>query len=169
MKNIHRVAFVFAAAISAASFSAPASAALNAYLQIPGISGETHEGTPAGAISVESFSWGASQTARETGSGMATGRRQHQPIVIMKRIDKASPMLMQAAVSGRHFQTIVLNANGQVYRFQDAIISSDQHLGNGQSETITIDYAGLAGESTEMMSPQNTMMRAPTPTMQRGH
>lgn len=34
--------------------------------------------------------------AREAGSGIATGRRQYQPLLIRKRIDKASPLLMRA-------------------------------------------------------------------------
>ena len=35
-------------------------------------------------------------TARESGSGMATGRRQYEPLLIRKRIDKGSPLLMKA-------------------------------------------------------------------------
>jgi type VI secretion system secreted protein Hcp len=35
-------------------------------------------------------------TAREAGSGMATGRRQYQPLLIRKRIDKASPLIAKA-------------------------------------------------------------------------
>src|SRR6187431_1819177 len=35
-------------------------------------------------------------TAREAGSGMATGRRQYQPLLIRKRIDKSSPLIMKA-------------------------------------------------------------------------
>lgn len=35
-------------------------------------------------------------TAREAGSGIATGRRQYQPMLIRKRIDKSSPLLMKA-------------------------------------------------------------------------
>jgi len=38
------------------------------------------------------------KTARETGSGMATGRRQYEPLMIRKRIDKASPLLYKALV-----------------------------------------------------------------------
>lgn len=34
-------------------------------------------------------------TARETGSGLATGRRQYEPITIRKRIDKSSPLLFK--------------------------------------------------------------------------
>ena len=35
-------------------------------------------------------------TAREAGSGMATGRRQYKPLVIRKRIDKSSPLIAKA-------------------------------------------------------------------------
>jgi type VI secretion system secreted protein Hcp len=37
-------------------------------------------------------------TAREAGTGMATGRRQYEPLLCRKRIDKASPRLLQALV-----------------------------------------------------------------------
>lgn len=36
------------------------------------------------------------KTAREAGSGLATGRRQHEPITFRKRIDKASPLIAKA-------------------------------------------------------------------------
>lgn len=35
-------------------------------------------------------------TAREGGSGLATGRRQYQPLVFRKRIDKSTPLLAKA-------------------------------------------------------------------------
>jgi type VI secretion system secreted protein Hcp len=35
-------------------------------------------------------------TARESGSGMATGRRQYKPLIIRKRIDKSSPLIAKA-------------------------------------------------------------------------
>lgn len=38
-------------------------------------------------------------TAREAGSGMATGRRQYEPLVIRKRIDKSSPLLAKKEAS----------------------------------------------------------------------
>jgi type VI secretion system secreted protein Hcp len=40
-------------------------------------------------------------TAREAGSGMASGRRQYEPLVIRKRIDKSSPLLMKALVENQ--------------------------------------------------------------------
>jgi len=35
-------------------------------------------------------------SAREAGSGLATGRRQYPPLLIRKRVDKASPLLIKA-------------------------------------------------------------------------
>lgn len=37
-------------------------------------------------------------TAREAGSGMATGRRQYEPLLIRKRIDKSSPLIAKGLV-----------------------------------------------------------------------
>ncbi len=36
------------------------------------------------------------RTAREAGSGMATGRRQYEPMLIRKRIDKSTPLIAKA-------------------------------------------------------------------------
>ena len=38
----------------------------------------------------------AIKTAREAGSGMASGRRQYDPLLIRKRIDKSSPLIFKA-------------------------------------------------------------------------
>jgi type VI secretion system secreted protein Hcp len=43
----------------------------------------------------------AVKTAREAGSGMATGRRQYEPLLIRKRIDKSSPLLCKALVENQ--------------------------------------------------------------------
>ncbi len=45
---------------------------------------------------------GQVRTPRESGSGMATGRRTYNPIRFVKRVDKASPLLMQACANGSH-------------------------------------------------------------------
>ena len=49
----------------------------------------------ADTIECVSFEYGV-VTAREAGSGIATGRRQHMPLVIKKRIDSASPLIIKA-------------------------------------------------------------------------
>jgi len=61
---------------------------------VKGESGQTSLGR-ANSIECTYYEQGV-LTAREAGSGMATGRRQYQPLLIRKRIDKASPLLAKA-------------------------------------------------------------------------
>jgi type VI secretion system secreted protein Hcp len=48
----------------------------------------------------------AVKAVREAGSSMATGRRQFDPILIHKRIDKASPLLHKALVENQRIDGI---------------------------------------------------------------
>ena len=48
----------------------------------------------------------AVKTAREAGSGMATGRRQYEPLLIRKRIDKSSPLLARSLCNNEVIQGI---------------------------------------------------------------
>lgn len=59
------------------------------------IEGDTTRENRKGQIEVLAFEQSVT-TAREAGSGIATGRRQYQPLLIRKRIDKSSPLLMKA-------------------------------------------------------------------------
>jgi type VI secretion system secreted protein Hcp len=43
---------------------------------------------------------------RDPATGLATGRRQHKPIVIVKRIDKASPLLQGAMIQNENLQNV---------------------------------------------------------------
>ncbi|MFO0651556.1 MAG: type VI secretion system tube protein TssD [Polyangiales bacterium] len=53
----------------------------------------------------------AVQTAREAGSGMATGRRQYEPLLIRKRIDKSTPLIAKALV-----ENAVIDADFKFFR-----------------------------------------------------
>jgi type VI secretion system secreted protein Hcp len=43
----------------------------------------------------------AVRTAREATSGMATGRRQYEPLLFRKRVDKSSPLLQKALTTNQ--------------------------------------------------------------------
>ncbi len=69
------------------------------YLKANGtdIKGESTQTSLGRADSIECLSYTQKVfTAREAGSGLATGRRQYEGIEITKRIDKSSPLLMKA-------------------------------------------------------------------------
>jgi len=69
------------------------------YLKANGsdVQGESTQHSLGRENSIECLSFrDAVRTARETGSGHATGRRAYEPITITKRIDKSSPLLAKA-------------------------------------------------------------------------
>ena len=50
---------------------------------------------------------------RNAASGMASGKRQHKPITIVREVDAASPLIWSALVSNEGFKTITVEcANG---------------------------------------------------------
>jgi type VI secretion system secreted protein Hcp len=46
-------------------------------------------------------------TARESGSGMGTGRRVHTPVVLSKRIDKSTPLLYKALSQNEQVDAVI--------------------------------------------------------------
>jgi type VI secretion system Hcp family effector len=94
-----------------------------------------------GAIEVLSFHHEV-KSPRDAASGLATGRRQHQPLLIRKRIDKASPLLMKALVDNTPLTVTV--------KFHRA--SAD-----GRPEhyyTITLEEVFISGMSVFGFDPQ---------------
>lgn len=79
----------FSASVSDAPTVSAASS--DYFLKIEGIDGE---------IAIESFSWGVS-SPRDAASGQATGKRQYQPLIIRKQVDKASPLLFRLINDGK--------------------------------------------------------------------
>jgi type VI secretion system secreted protein Hcp len=86
----------------------PAGASADYYLKIDGVEGESTADRHAGEIDIESFTWGISQSSLLNCTTSA--RTAFQPILIVKRIDKSSPVLMQAVANGKHIARAVLSA-----------------------------------------------------------
>lgn len=69
------------------------------YLKANGkdIKGESTQESLGRKDSIECVAYDQSvKTAREAGTGMMTGRRQYDPLKIVKRVDRASPLIMKA-------------------------------------------------------------------------
>jgi len=77
--------------------------ALNSYARLTGatqgeIKGSVTQAGREDSIMVIGWNHGV-KSPRDVGSGMATGKRQHEPVTITKEIDKASPLLMNVLVN----------------------------------------------------------------------
>ncbi len=79
------------------------------FLKIDGIAGESQDQHHEGEIELESFSWGETHSVAAPGA-TAAGKVHIKDFQVMKRMDKASPLLMLAAASGQNFKSAVLTA-----------------------------------------------------------
>ena len=121
-------------------------AAVDYFLKIDGIAGESLDAKHKGEIELESFSWGETQEqALATGGGAAAGKVHVQDLHFTMKFNKASPLLLLASASGQHLKSAVLTARKAgkdateflVYKFSDLVVSSYQTGGSrGQPDPI---------------------------------
>src|SRR5690242_16725175 len=78
--------------------------AIDAYLSIEGIKGESADSAHPGWIEITSAQWGVTQPKSATAStagGHTSERCEHKNIALSKLADLASPILMQTASAGK--------------------------------------------------------------------
>lgn len=142
-----------------------ANAAVDAFLQIEGVRGESKDDKHKDWIQVESFSWGTNRASSmgTAASGAGAGKVALHEFTITKLVDAASPKLAQFMSTGQHIPKMVLDVGGRIYTFEDAAITSVRM--EGEKEVVTIRYAGVttAPGATHPMENMNS------PMMQRPH
>ncbi|MGX9218742.1 Hcp family type VI secretion system effector [Massilia varians] len=78
--------------------------AIDVYLQIDGIKGESQDSSHQGWIEIASAQWGVVQPTIAAGSatgGRTSGRSEYRTMSLSKLADLASPMLMQYCSNGK--------------------------------------------------------------------
>jgi type VI protein secretion system component Hcp len=93
---------------------------------------------------------GKSVTGHDVATGQASGKRMHKPFVILREIDKTSPLLMKACASGELFSAaeVDLVERGRTvhYKMSDVIISSVSSVnkasrgGDRPMESVSFTY-----------------------------
>ena len=83
--------------------------AVDMFMKIAGIDGESKDSKHKGEIDVLAWSWGASNSgSAHVGGGAGAGKVNVQDLSFTKYIDKGSPDLMLACCNGKHFDTATL-------------------------------------------------------------
>lgn len=78
--------------------------AIDAYMQIDGLKGESADSAHTGWIELTSATWGVKQpksATASTGGGHTAERCEHKTIALTKLADLASPILLQLCSSGK--------------------------------------------------------------------
>jgi len=126
--------------------------AIDYFLKIDGIAGESLDSKHKGEIDVESWSWGESLEGSGPGG---PGRVRMNDLAITARLSKASPPLLTACASGQHFKSAELvgvaagkGAEIVRYRLGDVLVSSYQAAGaaadvSGPENVVSLAFSKL--------------------------
>ena len=141
---------VVAAAFLALAMPSISSAAVDVFLKLDGIKGESKDDKHKDEIVIESWSFGAkAETAAATGPGLRTGKACLSEISLVKLVDKASPLLLQAAMMGQHIKEATLSVRKAgdkqeflIVKFKEVFVTSVQQSGGGDgvAEAIALDF-----------------------------
>ncbi len=83
--------------------------AVDIFMQIEKVNGESTDSKFKGAIEVISWSWGLTQSGTtHTGSGSGAGKVQVHDLTFTKYVDSSSPVLMQKCCDGTAFPKATL-------------------------------------------------------------
>ena len=119
------------------------------FLKIDGIAGESLDDKHKDEIELVSFSWGASHEGREEAGGSGAGRARFQDFHFTMRVNKASPQLFLATVSGKHLKEATLSVRRAVkahleylkIKFSDLLVTSFEEAGGGDVPEEMVGFA----------------------------
>jgi type VI secretion system secreted protein Hcp len=127
-------------------------AAVDYFLKIEGIPGESHDGQHKDQIDVSSWSWGATQSGGHSyGGGGGAGKVVMQDFHFTMNVNKASSKLIEACATGKHIPSALLTcrkAGGKQeaflkIKFSDLLVSSYQTGGSGGSDIVPVEQISL--------------------------
>jgi type VI secretion system secreted protein Hcp len=127
-------------------------AAVDYFLKIDGIPGESVDAKHRGEIEVGAWSWGeTASVSTGPGGGGGAGRVAIQDLNFTSRVSKASPLLMLSCASGKHIKSAVLTARrgGKAQtdfltiKLRDVLLSSYQTAAGGGDESGPLDSVSL--------------------------
>ena len=155
-KQTKPIAAAVAASLALAFAGAANAAAVDYFLKIDGIKGESADKDHKDEIQIESWSWGATQTSTQ-GSARA-GKACAQEIHFTKMVDKSSPLLAQGVMSGGVIPNAILigrKSGGDrpveylQYEMKNVLISSYSIAGSSSSlpmDSFSLNFANVTFE-----------------------
>jgi type VI secretion system secreted protein Hcp len=137
-------------------------AAVDYFLKIDGIEGESTDAKHKAEIDLESWGWGATQSGTmQYGGGGGAGKVAMQDFHFVMRHSKASPKLMLACASGEHIKKATLTCRKagkdqqefMKIEFSDLLVSSFQTGGSANgiipTDQVTLNFAKIEHEYKE--------------------
>ncbi|HEY5911081.1 MAG TPA: type VI secretion system tube protein Hcp [Verrucomicrobiae bacterium] len=125
--------------------------AVDYFLKLDGIEGESQDSKHKNEIDIESWSWGeANSGSHAYGSGGGAGKVDMHDFSFTMRVNKASPKLLLSCANGSHVKSALLTCrkagkDQQEYlkiKFTDLLISSFQ-TGGSSGDVVPVDQIAI--------------------------
>jgi len=129
--------------------------AIDMYLKVEGVKGESKDSNHTGWIDINSFSWGASQPGNmSVGGGGGAGKVNFNDLSVNAKIDKAVTAILKNCASGKHLAKVevsVAKAGGTQVEYtritlEDVLVTSVQFVGSEHDDTLGVTYAFQASK-----------------------
>ena len=130
--------------------------AMDMFIKIGDLKGESVDKKHAGEIDVLAWSWGVSNSgSAHVGGGAGAGKANVQDLSFTKYIDKSTPDLMLAACNGKHYPTatLIVRKAGETpleyltITLTELIVTSVSTGGSGGedrlTENVTLNFAAV--------------------------
>ncbi|WP_047194642.1 Hcp family type VI secretion system effector [Caldimonas brevitalea] len=135
--------------------------AVDMFLKIDDVKGESVDAKHKGTIDVLAWSWGLSQSGTtHLGGGGGSGKVSVQDISLTKYVDKSTPTLMLACCNGKHYKEAVLTVRKAGEKpleyikitMKEVIVANLSTGGSGGedrlTENLTLNFAEFKVEYT---------------------
>ncbi len=128
--------------------------AVDMFLKISEIPGESPDSKHKDEIDILSFSWGVSNFSSDAAGGAGSGKSDFQDFSFALPVSKASPKLFLACASGQHLAEATLSVRKAgsfegdylVYKLSDCLVSSYQEGGSsadGPVDAFSLNFAKI--------------------------
>jgi type VI secretion system secreted protein Hcp len=128
--------------------------AMDMFLKVDGVSGESKDAKHKEAVDVLAWSWGLSNSgSAHTGGGAGAGKASFQDLSFTKYIDFSSTALQLACANGKHFKNAVLTVRKAGEKpleyikitMEEVMVSAVSTGGSGGedrlTENVTLNFA----------------------------
>lgn len=84
--------------------------AVDMYLKVESINGESKDAQHKDWTDIQSFSWGATQPgSMATGGGGGTGKASFNDLYVVARIERSAPAILKHCATGKHLGKVELS------------------------------------------------------------
>lgn len=129
--------------------------AIDMFLKVEGVTGESADANHKGWTDIESFSFGACQEGTmASGGGGGAGKVSFQDLNIVSALDSATPALIKFCSSGKHIGEVkvsICKAGGSQIEYstivlKDVLVTSSRFTGAEGGERVAALYAFQASK-----------------------